>query len=302
MAGRTASVFSWAKHSTLHAFSTIRFWIFELIFVGIVTVIVLIWQPTWAKAGVAMTCFQVIMPILGALVGLLLVYLISIFIAPYHQHNELRDEVRELIKKCDTLKNEKEELIGQLNKREPTRSDINTDFSVAKVVWGQWHTGTKMRAESVEEKGKLTRVLLLRPEGSNKALRKAVKKVGDRTGNKLEAAISDIKYLTIDTLNKGIEVKWHTQYVGYSFTIYDPSPKIAKDGELIPNSDDAWIVQQYLDPSVSSGLRTMRRIFKKEKGDLENFNALFNEFETMWNKSPELNDDDKKLLEGKFSG
>jgi len=106
------SVCSRAKQDTSSTFGTVRFWLFDLLLVTVFTVFVLRWQPSWAKEGNAMMCYQVLVPVSGAILGLVIVFLISLFCAPYRQRNEARTGVEKLTEEKETLN---QEYISQTN-------------------------------------------------------------------------------------------------------------------------------------------------------------------------------------------
>jgi gas vesicle protein len=95
MAQTPESSFNRAKKFTIFAFGTIRFWLFETLFVTPITIFFLLWQPSWAKGGSSLTYYQVLLPVLGAILGLIIVFLIGLFLAPYHERNELRAKVKQ---------------------------------------------------------------------------------------------------------------------------------------------------------------------------------------------------------------
>jgi len=96
MEQKRESVFSKAKQETMSAFGTVRFWLFELLLVAFLGVFVALWQPSWAKEGNVMIYYQVLVPVAGAILGLVIVFLILLFLAPYHQRNEARTEIEKI--------------------------------------------------------------------------------------------------------------------------------------------------------------------------------------------------------------
>jgi gas vesicle protein len=95
MANTPESSFGRAKKFTIFAFGTIRFYLFEITVVTPIAVFVLLWQPSWAKEGSALIYYQVLLPVAGAILGLIIVFLIGFFLAPYHERNELRAKVEQ---------------------------------------------------------------------------------------------------------------------------------------------------------------------------------------------------------------
>ena len=90
MEKRPQSAFNKAKKDTIHVFGTIRFWLFEALLVAFLTILVIRWQPSWVKEDTPMIYYQVLVPVMGGILGLAVVFLISLFIAPYKQRNEAR--------------------------------------------------------------------------------------------------------------------------------------------------------------------------------------------------------------------
>ena len=96
---------SWdrAKQDTLSAFHTARFWLFELCTVAGLTVLVLQWTPSVISKDWKIV-YQVLTPLGGVFAGLAVVFLISLFIAPYRQRNE---GIKKLLNLQDTREYEK---------------------------------------------------------------------------------------------------------------------------------------------------------------------------------------------------
>lgn len=145
----------------------------------------------------------------------------------------------------------------------------------AKLVWGQWHTGDRIRSENLTEIGSIKKILLLDPNANNLAL----KNVANKAKIRLEEAIFEIKALTEKAMQEGIEVRWHTQNIGQAITIYDPQP-VEKDRELKPYSQKAWLTVQVLEPLVGRDQRQLYPIRKAK--DPERFNKYIEEFERIW--------------------
>ncbi|MFC1992020.1 hypothetical protein ACFLVC_04805 [Chloroflexota bacterium] len=90
------SSFNRAKQDTISIFGTIRFWLFETLFVLSLTLFVIFNQPLWANDGTAMTYYQVLVPVAGAILGLIIIFLFSLSVAPCKQRNEARGIVIKL--------------------------------------------------------------------------------------------------------------------------------------------------------------------------------------------------------------
>lgn len=163
--------------------------------------------------------------------------------------------------------------------REPT---LTEDFDKAKVVWGYWFAGTKIRADKVLEKeipgrGKIKdRALLLRPDTEAFAgICQTAECPEDEVGHDIESLIKHIL-----TLNSGIEPRVSSERRDWSLSILDSNPIVDDKGKLIPNSDNAWIVYKSLDPKVGAGERRLRRIEKREEPSV--FDGFLKEFVRMW--------------------
>jgi len=95
MGGKWETTYQRAKGETIALFSTIRFWIFDLLITAGFTIWVLNWTPHFSQDWYKIM-YQVTIPILGAISGLALVFLISLFVAPYQQRDEARVIVAQL--------------------------------------------------------------------------------------------------------------------------------------------------------------------------------------------------------------
>lgn len=89
------SVWQRAKHDTVSAFHTLRFWLYEVCIGAGFTIFVLLWTPLCAKEWVK-TVYQVLVPLLGVFVGLALLFLFFLVVAPYRQRDETRSRVATL--------------------------------------------------------------------------------------------------------------------------------------------------------------------------------------------------------------
>lgn len=84
-----------AKKDTIAAFGTIRFWVFDTLFAAVVTAWVLIFPPSFVQGWVIIV-YQIALPILAAIVGLLIVLLVSLAMAPYKQRDAARNELQQI--------------------------------------------------------------------------------------------------------------------------------------------------------------------------------------------------------------
>ena len=81
-----------AKRDTISYFSTVRFWIFDMLITAGLTIWVLLWTPHFSRDWHKIA-YQVMIPILGAIAGLAIIFLISLFLAPYKQRDEARKDI-----------------------------------------------------------------------------------------------------------------------------------------------------------------------------------------------------------------
>jgi hypothetical protein len=72
--------------------------------VASLTIFALVWQPAYADTGKAMIVYQVLVPVGGVLVSLAVVFLISLFLAPYYQRNEYMKEIERLRDELNQIK------------------------------------------------------------------------------------------------------------------------------------------------------------------------------------------------------
>jgi len=84
-----------AKRDTLSTFHTLRFWLFELLSIAVLTILVLLWTPPFIK-GMWITVYQILVPLSGVFMGLAIVFIVSLFIAPYKQRNGAWQRIKEL--------------------------------------------------------------------------------------------------------------------------------------------------------------------------------------------------------------
>ena len=89
------SAFKRAKRDTLSAFHTFRFWIFGLCIGAALTIMVLLWIPSGIQGGWQIV-YQVLVPLIGVILGLATVFGVFLLKAPYKQRNEARKRVIEL--------------------------------------------------------------------------------------------------------------------------------------------------------------------------------------------------------------
>lgn len=90
-----------ARQDTRSYFSSVHFWLLELLITAGFTIWVLLWTPPWVKDWVKIV-YQVLIPIFGAIAGLGMVFVFSLFRAPYKQRNEARIEIKNLIDKYES--------------------------------------------------------------------------------------------------------------------------------------------------------------------------------------------------------
>ncbi len=84
-----------AKQDTLSAFHTLRFWFFELCITAGLTIWVLLWIPPCIYGDWEIV-YKILVPVAGVFAGLGIVFLISLFSAPYKQRNEARHNLEKL--------------------------------------------------------------------------------------------------------------------------------------------------------------------------------------------------------------
>lgn len=129
-----------AKYDTRKAFYTIRFWLVEGIVGALLTVFVLLWQPSWASQGTVTIFYQVLVPIGGVFTGLGLVFLVIFIKAPYRQRDEAR---KQLIGKAaiDDILNELGSLRAEgVGLRDDARHEIKNEEQLEhwKIQEGAW--------------------------------------------------------------------------------------------------------------------------------------------------------------------
>ena len=154
----------------------------------------------------------------------------------------------------------------------------------AKVVWGMWHSGDRIRNEKLFEYGTIKRILVLDPI-DNPALKDAVGKARED----FDDVVAQIKSATKIAVKNGVIVKWHKEYRDISITIYDLKPVKFDNGEPIPSSNEAYIVVQVLEPEIPRDLRHTYKIVNNGK-DTARFDAFMKYFDSIWNNKSRIPD------------
>jgi len=207
--------------------------------------------------------------------GLFFFAILALVFQQHKDNEELRKSNQALKEKIENF----EAKVGQRIERvEPT---LKEESQQSKVVWALWYAGTKARADKVIDVDIPMKILLLQPNADNEALKRVI----EEADTPLDEILADITFLTRRALHKKgrIQVGWLTDYIGYTLTIYDNSPTKGKNGELILNSNNAWLVRTPLDPRVGAGERTRERIYNKGK-DAEKFQAYLETYKEFWTK------------------
>lgn len=145
----------------------------------------------------------------------------------------------------------------------------------AKVAWGLWHTGTRMRIDLLLEVKSLRRVLLLEPNAQNPSLGY----ISTKSKNPVDWIIGEIMATTKVALDNGIDVRWYFTARESALTIYDPTPVGDK-----PCSENAWMYVEYFTPSVGVDQRKGHIIHNSGK-DKNRFMGYYKEYEDIWNDS-----------------
>ena len=78
-----------ACKDTRFYFGTIRFWVVELLITAGLTIWVLLWTPIFAEEW-HKVMYQILIPMVGAILGLGFLFLFSLVVAPVKQRNEAR--------------------------------------------------------------------------------------------------------------------------------------------------------------------------------------------------------------------
>ncbi len=151
-------------------------------------------------------------------------------------------------------------------------------LEMARVAWGLWNTGTRMRIEKLLEIESLKRVLILEQNPTNPAIQEVAK----RAREKPDSIISQIRETTIESLENGVKVRWYFKSRMNLFTIYDSTPIEGDNGELKPCSENAWIFIESFDPFIGVDQRRGECIYNKGKGR-NLFDGYYREYEDIWN-------------------
>lgn len=134
---------------------------------------------------------------------------------------------------------------------------IEKCFERAKLSWGLWWGGgTILDKHIIQEYGKgISRILLLDPSSE---YMKYIMEYGNCPAAKVQ-----VLSITKIALEYNIEVRWHTQPIGYSFTIFDSKRKY--ENGLPKWSRNAWALVKVLEPLVRKDDREMYPIRSKSR-------------------------------------
>jgi hypothetical protein len=91
------TVWQRANKDTLSAFHTLRFWLFDILGVAIFSLLVLVYTPSWVNNEWKIL-YQVLVPVFVGVIGLGVLYLVSLIKAPYLQCNEARTLLKQSTK------------------------------------------------------------------------------------------------------------------------------------------------------------------------------------------------------------
>lgn len=171
----------------------------------------------------------------------------------------------------------------EVNKGETAVPSRRKALESTKVAWGLWHTGQRMRAEKLISAKSLQRILLLNPE-SNESIDEVARRVGGELRKERERLIQEINDTIAEALANQKAPRLYAKHRESSLTIYDSTPIKDANGDLIPNSDNAWIYLEILVPNVGIDQWKDEIIYNKGK-DKQRFMGYFKEYEAIWNDS-----------------
>lgn len=168
---------------------------------------------------------------------------------------------------------------------ETKAKDIVSAVKEAKVTWGLWHTGaTSILDRGVITPGKPTsikRVLLLKPDPNTPEFKFLTRFAGRDREAEQKRHIDETNSL-IDLLHEAkIPYRCYSEYLLFTFTIFDKKPTEKERGEDIPSSKDAYVVVQPVEPKRR--LRPYRKWVVRNKGkDKDQFEAYLQLYKEIW--------------------
>jgi hypothetical protein len=153
----------------------------------------------------------------------------------------------------------------------------------SRCVWGFWYSGEQVLIDKAIRQGETTSVrkmILLKPDLNNDAFNYITSLAGEDTPVKRGRVIGTIKSLMEVVSNSSTKVSkyYHSECLTYAFTIYDKTPQSEGDN-LLPNSPNAWIVVQPLEPKRASERKDWHKWVVKNRGNSkEQFKAYYDLF------------------------
>jgi hypothetical protein len=154
---------------------------------------------------------------------------------------------------------------------------LSSAVKESQVVWAFWHAGGRAVLDNVVQRNKSTsikKMMLLNPDSNNLAFRFIAELVDRNDENGVRQLIAEINTMANLATSVGVKVMYHSEPLAYTFTIFDKTP----NGD-IPNSKNAWIVVQPLEPSMQRESAEWQKWVVRNKGKTRSqFDAYFSLF------------------------
>jgi hypothetical protein len=158
----------------------------------------------------------------------------------------------------------------------------------SKVVWAFWQAGGIAKLNNVIEENKpssISKLMLLKPDINEPSFQFIISLAGRDTPNGINQQISEINEMTKLARSTGTEVLYHTEPLAYTFTIFDKSPDMTDRTNPLPNSKNAWIVVQALEPKRKREIDKWHKWVIRNKGETkQQFEAYFKLFQQVEKK------------------
>jgi hypothetical protein len=170
---------------------------------------------------------------------------------------------------------------------------LKSAVKMSKATWGLWQSGGQALENRILKPNKETsikKIMLLSPDKNNSIFDYITNLAGRIDSSGKDEEIREINRVTelAKCVKGNIDVYYHSEPLTYTFTIYDRTPEQSNNGELLPKSENAWVVIQPLEPKREHEKHKWHKWVRKNKGgDEEQFMAYYNLFLEIQNNRAE---------------
>lgn len=168
--------------------------------------------------------------------------------------------------------------------RQETRlKSLKSAMQSSQCTWAFWYTGQQAIDDNVIRMGEptsLKKLMLLKPNLKNPSYAYNIKLAGEDTPALRQKNIAYVNELIerAKSANPKTDIYYHFERLTYSFTIFDTTPE-QKRGKLYPNSKNAWVVMQPIEPKRAGERKDWHKWVVKNRGNSkEKFKAYYQLF------------------------